>query len=155
MPDEVIDRALIQNIIAQHETMPGALLPVLHGIQDSIGYIPDQALGWIADGLNLSRAEVHGVITFYRHFRSHAGGRHIIEVCRAEACQARGGRALDSYVREQLSCDYHQTTEDGNVTLEPVYCLGLCSTGPAISIDGKPYSRVNQQRFKQLLEQKL
>lgn len=155
MPDEVFDSAMIMDMISGYETMPGALLPVLHHIQDRIGYIPDQAVAPVADKLNLSRAEVHGVITFYHHFRSSLAGEHIMQVCRAEACQARGGRALDNYIRGQLACDFHETTEDGKVTLEPVYCLGLCSTGPALSIDGKPYSRVSHERFMQLMEQKI
>ncbi len=147
------DNAAILPLITEFEGVPGALLPILHRIQETLGYIPQQAVGCVAEFLNLSRAEVHGVISFYQHFRQHACGKHILEVCKAEACQSRGGRELDAHVREQLKCDFNETTTDGKITLEAVYCLGLCATGPSIAIDGKPYSRVNEQRFKQLLEQ--
>jgi formate dehydrogenase subunit gamma len=141
----------IDAAIAEHRTLPGALLPVLHAIQDRIGHIPAEFVPRVAEALNLSRAEVHGVISYYHHFRDQPGGRHLVEVCRAEACQARGARQLDQHIRERLGCAFHETTVDGRVSLEPVYCLGLCATGPAIAIDGKPISRVSPERFDALI----
>jgi formate dehydrogenase subunit gamma len=142
----------VQTAIDECATLPGALLPVLHGIQDSLGYIPAAAVKQVAEALNLSRAEVHGVVTFYHHFRDRPCGRHLVEICRAEACQARGARQLETHARKRLGCNLHETSADGGVTLEPVYCLGLCATGPAVTIDGKLHSRVTPERFDRLLE---
>ena len=100
-----------------------------------------------------STYEIHGVISYYHHFHRQPCGKHRVEICRAEACQARGAYQLDKHARQHLACDYHQTTADGAITLEPVYCLGLCAHGPAISIDGQPYARISPQRFEQLIQQ--
>lgn len=151
IPNPPANSQAIDAAIAEHRTLPGALLPMLHAIQDRIGYIPADAVPRVADALNLSRAEVHGVISFYHHFREQPAGRHLVEICRAEACQARGARGLDRHAREHLGCAFHETTADGGITLEPVYCLGLCATGPAIAIDGKPISRVSPERFDTLM----
>ena len=145
------DDKAVDDAIADCGDQPGALLPVLHAVQDRLGHIPPEAVKRIASALNLSRAEVHGVVSFYHHFREHPCGRHVVEICRAEACQARGARHLDEYARSRLGCGFHETSADG-VSLEPVYCLGLCATGPAIAIDGTPYSRVTAARFDALLE---
>jgi formate dehydrogenase subunit gamma len=126
---------VIENIITTLKHQPGALLPILHGIQDALGYIPSDAVSEIAKALNLSRAEVHGVISFYHYFRDTPPGQHTIHVCRAESCQAMGGKALESYIKTKLGIDYHQTTADGQFSLEPVYCLGNCACSPAIQID--------------------
>lgn len=142
----------VQTAIEDCASMPGALLPVLHAIQDSIGYIPGDAVPLVATALNLSRAEVHGVVTFYHHFHDRPCGKHRVEICRAEACQARGARQLEAHAQKRLACGFHETSAQGDITLEPVYCLGLCATGPAVSIDGKLHSRVTPQRFDNLLE---
>lgn len=134
----------------QHE--PGALLPILHAIQDRIGYVPEGALPIIAEMLHQTRADIHGVISFYHHFRTHPAGSNVLEVCRAEACQARGSRALERHVQEKLGVDYHQTTADNEFTLEPVYCLGNCACGPSIRVNNEIIGRVTPQKFDQLAD---
>ena len=141
----------IEKALAEHETRPGALLPILHAIQDAIGYVSIEAIPRIATALNLSRAEVHGVITFYHHFRTSPPGRHVVQLCRAEACQSMGSAALAEEIKAQLGIDFHQTSADGAVSLEPVYCLGNCACSPAVMIDGQLHGRVTAQRFQQLL----
>ena len=142
----------IARIVAAKRDMPGALLPILHDIQDSQGFIPAEAVPVIAKGLNLSRAEVHGVITFYHHFREQPAGRHVVQVCRAEACQSVGADALAAHARRSLGCDFHETTADGQFTLEPVYCLGQCACGPAMMIGDRLHARVDAKRFDELIE---
>lgn len=124
---------------------------MLHAIQDEFGHVPDQAVPVIARSLNLSRAEVHGVITFYHHFRSHAPGRHVVQVCRAEACQAVGAVALEAHAKKCLGIDFHETTADGAVTLEAVYCLGNCAVGPSLRIDDDIVGRVTPARFDEII----
>ena len=141
----------IQDILAQHQNQAGALLPVLHDIQDALGFIPKEAVDPIAKAMNLSRAEVHGVITYYHHFRQEQPGRHIVQVCRAEACQAMGAQALLSHAQAALGCKTHGTSGDGAVTLEPVYCLGLCALSPAIMINEVVHARVTPQKFDALM----
>lgn len=143
----------VERIALAMRDQPGALLPILHAVQDSVGYIPAVALANIAEILNLSRAEVHGVVSYYHHFRTRPPGRHTVEVCRAESCQARGGEALAAHVRERLGCDFHQQSADGAVALEPVYCLGLCAQSPAIAIDGQPHARLTPEGFDRLIGQ--
>ena len=126
---------------------------MLHAVQHELGCIPAEAVQTIAEALNLSRAEVHGVITFYPHFRSAPAGRHVIEICRAESCQAMGGEQLAEHARHALGCDFHASTPDGEFTLEPVYCLGLCAQSPAIMIDGQPKARVTRDKLDRLLAQ--
>lgn len=140
----------VHAVIARHRDAPGPLLEVLHGVQDALGCIPADAVPLIADALNLSRAEVHGVISFYHHFRSTPPGRHVVQVCRAEACQAMNSRALETHARRRLGVDWHATTADGAVTLEPVYCLGNCACSPAVMIDGELHGRVTPERFDEL-----
>jgi formate dehydrogenase subunit gamma len=130
-----MDTEALQAIFATHRQQPGPLLPVLHAIQDAMGYIPPEAVPLVAEAMNMSRAEVHGVITFYHHFRQQPPGRHVLRLCRAEACQSVGGEALADHARATLGCDFHETTADGAVTLEPVYCLGQCAAGPALMVD--------------------
>lgn len=132
--------------------VPGAMLPVLHTIQDALGFIPPEAVDEIADGLNLSRADVHGVITFYHDFRSAPPGRHVLRVCRAEACQAMGGAAIEARVRQRLGIDWHETTADGAVTLEPTYCLGLCACAPGLMLDGELHGRLDVAHVDSLLD---
>jgi formate dehydrogenase subunit gamma len=137
--------------VAAHKDRPGPLLPILHAVQGELGFIPPEVVQTIAEGLNLSRAEVHGVITFYPHFRQEPPGRHIVEVCRAESCQAMGGERIAEHARKKLGCDFHATSADGAYTLEPVYCLGLCAQSPAMLIDGVPYARLTPKRFDTIL----
>lgn len=137
----------IRGIIASHRALPGALLPILHAIQDTFGWVPPEAVPSIATALNLSRAEVHGAISFYHHFRSSPPGRHVVQVCRAESCQAKGGEALEAHAKQSLGVDFHGTTDDGAVTLEAVYCLGNCACSPAIRVDDEIVGRVDAGRF--------
>jgi formate dehydrogenase subunit gamma len=153
MTESNTDEVLIESLIGRHKSTPGGLLPLLHAIQDECGYIPQQSVVAIAQALNLSRAEVHGVISYYHHFETGPHGRHHVEVCRAEACQARGSKALESHVRKRLGCDFGEDSQDGTHALREVYCLGLCATGPAVMIDGRPHSRVSDEKFDRLMEQ--
>ena len=134
-------------LIQAHRTLPGATLPILHAIQNAWGYIPDEALPRIATALNLSRAEVQGVVSFYHHFRRTPPGRHVVQVCRAESCLAMGADALEAHVRATLGIDVHQTSADGAVTLEPVYCLGNCACSPSIRVDDDIHGRMSPRRF--------
>jgi formate dehydrogenase subunit gamma len=143
----------ISTIIAALKDKPGALLPVLHGIQDEIGYIPAEAVPLIAKELNLSRAEVHGVISFYHDFRSQAPGRHVVRICQAESCQAMGSVLLTAHAKRQLGIELHETTRDKAFTLEPVYCLGNCALSPAIMVDGEVYGRVTPERFQEVISE--
>ena len=140
-----------QSIIDEFKAKPGALLPLLHAIQDRFSYIPEEAVALIASSLKLSRAEVHGVISFYHHFRTKQPGRHVVEVCRAEACQALGSRRLEAHAKSALGVEYHQTTSDYNITLEPVYCLGNCSCGPSVRVGDEVYADMDNQRFDELI----
>lgn len=146
-PAPGVDGRQLKSLVDRHADLPGALLPMLHAIQDELGHVPEQAVPVIARGLNLSRAEVHGVITFYHHFRSHAPGRHVVQVCRAEACQAVGAVALEAHAKKCLGIDFHETTADGAVTLEAVYCLGNCAVGPSLRVDDDIVGRVTPERF--------
>jgi formate dehydrogenase subunit gamma len=152
-PADAARSAAIAAIVAARQDMPGALLPILHEIQDTQGFIPDTAVPVIAKALNLSRAEVHGVITFYHHFRQQPAGRHVVQVCRAEACQSVGADALVEHAKRALGCDFHETTADGAVTLEPVYCLGQCACGPAVMMGEQLHGYVDAKRFDVLVRQ--
>ena len=143
----------VQEIITALKDKPGALLPILHAIQDQLGYVPADSVPAIAKGLNLSRAEVHGVISFYHYFRDTAPGKQTIHLCRAESCQAMGGKELEAYVKQSLGIDYHETTADGKFSLEPVYCLGNCACSPAIQIDHDIYGRVTVDNFESIINQ--
>jgi formate dehydrogenase subunit gamma len=135
--------ATIHALIAEHQNQLGALLPLLHAIQDSLGFIPEVAYAPISKALALSVAEVHGVVTFYHHFRTHPAGRHVVQICRAESCQAMGSEALEAHAKKCLNVDYHQTTADGAITLEPVYCLGNCALSPSVMVGDEIYGRVS------------
>lgn len=148
------DTGAVREVIAARKEMPGAMLPILHGIQDVVGFVPAEAVPTIADALNVSRAEVHGVISFYHHFRQQPPGRHVVQVCRAEACQSVGCEALARHAESVLGCVFHETSSDGEFTLEPVYCLGLCASGPNIAIDGELHARVNAVKLDRLLQAK-
>jgi formate dehydrogenase subunit gamma len=138
-------------IIAAHRGRPGALLPILHDLQARFGHIPAPAEPLIAQALNITRAEVHGVITFYHDFRREPPGRHVLKLCRAEACQACGGDALAAQAEQKLGVKFGETSVDGRVTLEPVYCLGLCSVSPSAMIDGRIVARLDEKKLDVLL----
>jgi formate dehydrogenase subunit gamma len=146
-------RPIVREIVARLAGEPGPLLPILHDVQHALGCIPSEVVADIADGLNLSRAEVHGVVSYYHHFRSTAPGRHVLEICRAESCQAMGGEALWSQACAALGLPVEGgTTADGSVTLQPVYCLGLCAVSPGAMLDEQPHARLTPQRLDALLE---
>ncbi len=150
-PDTAAETQAIKALIEPLQSTPGATLPMLHAIQDSLGYVPDAAVPLIAETLNLSRAEVHGVVTFYHHYRRHAPGKHVVQICRAEACQSMGARQLEAHAKQTLGCDYHETTADGAITLEAVYCLGNCACAPAIRVDDEIVGRVDASRFDEVI----
>jgi len=141
----------VKEIVDSLKHLPGALLPVLHAIQQQYGYIPDDSVAVIAPALNLSRAEVQGVISFYHDFKTAPTGDHIVHICRAEACQAMGSRDLEAHAKNTLGVDYGETTADGKVTLEATYCLGNCACSPSVRIDDRIYARVSGDRFDQLI----
>ncbi len=145
--------ALIREIAEHHASRPGPLLPILHAIQDELGSVPSTAVPIVAEVLNISRAEVHGVISFYHLFRETPPGQQTLYLCRAEACQAMGARDLERHAKEKLGVDFHETTPDGRYSLEPIYCLGNCACSPAIMIDDFVYGRVTPERFDALLEE--
>jgi len=139
-------------IIAAHVAGEGKALPILHALQAVFGCIPLDAEPLVANALNISRAEVHGIVTFYHDFRRTPPGRHMLHVCRAEACQSLGSEAVGAHLCSALHVDWHQTTADGAVTVEPVFCLGLCASGPAALLDGHPIGRLNSARIDRMLE---
>ncbi len=146
-------RDAVLRVVAALRSRPGALLEILHGVQAELGFIPPAAVPLLAQELNLSRAEVHGVVSFYHYFRHHEPGQHTIRVCQAEACQSMGAEALTAYVKRTLGIDFHETTADGKFTLEPVYCLGNCACSPALMYDEEIAGRVTPARFDDLLAQ--
>ena len=149
--DEASQRDAIETLIETHRDMPGGLMPLLHAVQDALGHVPDDAVPQIATALNLSRAEVHGVVTFYHHFRREPAGRAVVQVCRAEACQSCGADELLAHAQRVLGCAPHHTSADGAFTLEPVFCLGLCASSPAIRIGERLHSRVTPGKFDRLV----
>jgi formate dehydrogenase subunit gamma len=145
------ERAVVQRIASDLKGRPGPLLEVLHAIQAALGYVPGGAVPIVAEVLNLSRAEVHGVVTFYHYFRRSRPGAHTVSLCQAEACQSMGAEALTAHARRRLGIDFHQTSADGRFSLEPIYCLGNCACSPALMIDGRLYGRVTPERFDALV----
>lgn len=146
--DEVLD-----GIFARHAGREGALIPILHDIQDALGFVPEAAVPAVAQRLNLTRAEVHGALSFYPDFRSEAPARHVVKLCQAEACQARGGRAVTAELEARLGATIGAATPDGQVSLEPVYCLGLCASGPAALVDGRPVARLDRSGLARLVSE--
>lgn len=147
---------VVQDVLEAFATLEGALLPVLHDIQEQLGYIPEEAMPVIAHHLNLSRAEVHGVVTFYHHFRTAPPGQVLIQVCRAEACQALGSESILKQAQDQLGCvGPDHTSVDRRFTVEPVYCLGLCSVSPAAQVGERPLGRLTLQQLLQAAEEAL
>jgi len=155
MTPQAWDEARAMVLIASFKNLPGASMPILHSLQEEFGYIPDEAIPLIADALALSKAEVVGVIDFYADFRKSPPGRHIMRVCRAESCQAMGSDALASHIESRLGVKPGETTADGAITLETVYCLGNCALSPAVLIDDKLYGRVSTHRADKLISQAL
>ncbi len=141
------------SIIAASLGLEGPLLPILHDIQAEFGFVPQDSLPVIANALNISKAEVHGVVSFYHDYRSQPAGRHVLKICRAEACQSMGGEALASRIQQLLGIGFHETTADGSVTLEPVYCLGLCACAPAAMLDGAVIGRLDADRLDEIVEE--
>lgn len=144
--------ALIQQEVNALRHKPGAMLPILHAIQDRFGYIPEAAVPIIAETLKQTRAEVHGIISFYHHFRTHPVGSNVIHVCRAEACQAMGSRQLEAHVKARLGVDYHETSRDNEFTVEPVYCLGNCACAPSIRVGDDVHGRMTAAKFDRLID---
>lgn len=142
--------AQVGEILTRHQGREGALLPILHDVQAAFGMVPQEVLPQIAKALNISKAEVHGVVSFYHDFREHKAGAHVVKLCRAEACQAVGGDRVAAHVKQALGVDWHGTSADG-VTLEPVFCLGLCACGPAAMVDGRLMGRVDEARADAVL----
>ncbi|WP_407495346.1 formate dehydrogenase subunit gamma [Pseudooceanicola sp. MF1-13] len=142
----------IQAIIDSETHREGPMLPILHALQARFDHIPQEALPLIAATLGLTKAEVHGVVTFYHDFRENPAGRHVLKLCRAEACQAMGSKALEAEVLSHFALSGPGTTADGRITIEPVYCLGLCACGPAAMLNGKVIGRVDMPRLTQAIE---
>lgn len=151
----VWDNTKAQEIIESLASEPGALLPILHALQERFGWICEDAVPSIAEALNWSRAEVHGVLTFYHDFRRGPPGRHVLKLCQAEACQARGGREVTQRAQQRLGIELGETTADGAMTFEPIYCLGLCASGPVALIDGAPVARLTPERIECLITKAL
>ena len=152
MTQQSWDIEQVRSIIDGLKAKPGALLPILHAIQDALGYVPPDSVPMIALALNISRADVHGVITFYHYFRESPPGSKTIYVCRAEACQSMGSEALEEHIKSRLGVDYHENTPDGAYSLEPMYCLGNCACSPSIMLDKEVFGRVSPERFDEILE---
>ena len=146
-------QSIVKEIAEGLKDKPGALLPILHAVQDVLGYIPADAVPVIAKTLNLSRAEVHGVISFYHYFRETPPGQHTIHLCRAESCQSMGGKSLEKHAKTKLGIDFHETTADGKFSLEPVYCLGNCACSPAMQINHDIYGRVTSDTFDAVVDE--
>ena len=143
----------IRDLVSPLLTLEGPLLPMLHAIQAEWGHVPQAAVPVLADLLNLGVAEVHGVISFYHDFRKEPAGRHMLKICRAEACQSVGGNAMAQRILDRLGVDWHGTTRDGGVTVEPVYCLGMCACGPAVMLDNRVIGRIDDARMERLMTQ--
>jgi formate dehydrogenase subunit gamma len=142
-----------REIIAEHAGLEGPMMPILHALQEEFGHINTAAVPLVADALNLSRAEVHGIVTFYHDFRDEPCGRHVLKLCRGEACQSMGSEALATSVLGKLGVAWHGTTSDGGVTVEPVYCLGLCASSPSALLDGEPLGRLNAGKIIEAIEE--
>ena len=145
------DSARGSEIIAEHAKREGATLVILHALQEAFGHVPEPAIPMVAEALNLSRAEVYGVFTFYHDFRAKPAGRHVLKLCRAEACQAAGGDALAARAERKLGVAIGNTTADDRVTFEPIYCLGLCATAPSAMLDGRVVGRLDEARLDALI----
>lgn len=148
-PDNVVGRT--SSVVNELRGLEGPLLPILHGIQAEFGYVPRESLPVIAEALNLSRAEVYGVVTFYHDYRSKPAGRHVLKLCQAEACQSMGSDRVAAQVKQALGIDFHETSKDGAVTLEPIYCLGLCACAPSAMLDGEVIGRLDADKIAEIV----
>ena len=144
--------ALVRDIVATHRGQRGSLLPILHAVQEALGCVPPEAIPVLADELNLSRADVHGVVTFYHDFRSAPGGRTTVRICRGEACQAVGAERLVSHLRDSCGMSLGETSLDGSLTVEQVFCLGNCALGPAVQVNDRLLGRVDEDRLSAILD---
>ena len=151
MLDSATLSARLEEILYAHKDMEGSLLPILHAVQADFGYVPPEALPIIAKDLNITRAEAHGVMSFYHDFREKPAGRHVLKLCRGEACQATGGDRVAAHAQKALGLDWHETSADGAVTLDPIFCLGLCACGPAAMLDGKLIGRLDEARIDAII----
>ncbi len=149
MTREDYNKETASKIIAGFENRPEMLVQVLHAFMDRFGWISSDAIRQLADELNLSRADVHGVVSYYHDFRTSPAGKHVVKICEAEACQAMGSRDLSEHAKKSLGLDMHESND--NVTLEPIYCLGNCACSPAIMVDGKTFGRVSAKRFDEIV----
>jgi formate dehydrogenase subunit gamma len=140
----------VSSVVARFKEQPGPLLEILHAVQDDLGYVPPDAVPLIADALNLSRAEVHGVVSFYHHFHETPFANNVLKLCRAEACQSMNGNAIADLAKRRLGCDFGATRADGRLTLEAVYCLGLCACAPAAMFNGRPLGRIDAARIEEV-----
>jgi len=152
-PNIGVINATVQKAIDNNKHLPGALLPILHDIQHHFGYIPKTAFPLIAKALQQTEAEIYGVISFYAHFRLQPTGKHIVEICRGEACQAMGSNQLEQAAKKQLGIEFEQTTQDNSITLEPVYCVGNCACAPSVKVGDKVYGRMTAEKFSHLSDQ--
>jgi formate dehydrogenase subunit gamma len=141
----------VRRIVADLKNRPGPLLEVLHAVQAALGYVPEGAIPIVAQGLNVSRAEVHGVVTFYHYFRRTPPGKHVVSLCRAEACQSMGADSLAEHAKRRLGVDFHETSANGEFSLEPIYCLGNCACSPAAMVDGRLFGRLTPEGFDAVL----
>ena len=148
------DSETILRIVEELKSRPGPLLEVLHAVQAALGYVPEGAVSVVAGALNLSRAEVHGVVTFYHYFRRNPPGKHVVSLCRAEACKSMGADDLADHVKRSLGVDFHETTNDGQFSLEPIYCLGNCACSPAAMVDDRLYGRLTPDRFDAMIAER-
>jgi formate dehydrogenase subunit gamma len=147
-PDQLV---AVDAAISRFSDTRGACLEILHAIQEDVGFVPHEAIDRIADALNLSKADVHGVVTYYHDFRTSPPGCHILKVCRAESCQAMGSDHLESHLKQAHGAGLGENSQDGELTVEPVYCLGNCALSPAIQLDGKVHGRVSPDRLDALI----
>ena len=145
------DEKRIETIVERHRHRAGPLIEILHEVQANFGCVPPGAVPVLARALNLSRAEVHGVVTFYHHFRTRPPGRQVLQICRAESCQAAGGRAIEQHAKQRLGVDFGETTPDGRMTLESVYCLGLCACSPSAMLDGEVIGRLGAAKVDEIV----
>ncbi len=147
------DLSKIEAHIDAHKGVPGGLMPLMHAIQDDVGYIPEEVYPQVSKAMALSVAEVHGFVTFYHHFRTHPVGKHVLQVCRAESCQAMGSEKLEADIKAKFGVDYHETTKDGEITLLPVYCLGNCACSPAVMLDEDVHGRVDMRVVDEIVSE--
>ncbi|SEB50138.1 formate dehydrogenase subunit gamma [Rhodobacter sp. 24-YEA-8] len=152
MLDSVDIAARVEEILAAHSGTEGALLPILHSVQESFGYVPEEVLPQIARHQNISKAEAYGVMTFYHDFRAKPAGTHVLKLCRAESCQTMGADRVAAHAKETLGLDWHETTPDGKITLEPIFCLGLCACGPSALVDGKVVGRLTEAKLDAIVK---